>query len=199
MPGYQEAPTLILSWNLGMLIHIIERHTPECQHVAHFEERNSKWNKYTKVTKNQYNLSPQENEIGSLTIARSGGCMLISGWRVGLRRQNVLASPMLAGWPIFPWGMRLPGRPDARAAESGPFPLWTAGKRPAKALLSHLMTSLPSAPNPLADWHILSLDMLIGSIRLLKSPCTLCFCCGKHFVSKMPFEHVLSRLLCVGF
>ena len=31
-----KKPTLTLSWNLGMLIHIIERHTPECQHISSF-------------------------------------------------------------------------------------------------------------------------------------------------------------------
>lgn len=56
-----------------------------------------------------------------------------------------------------------------------------------------------STPNPLSDWHILSLDMLIWSIKLLKSPCTLCFWGGKHFVSKMPFEYVLSHPLCIDF
>lgn len=94
LPGYQEAPpapyylgefttikglvpSLIgtelvktvprSSWNLRMLIHIIQTHGvlkdrhQNVNALTCFEEDSSKWNKYPKWTKNQNSLSPQEN------------------------------------------------------------------------------------------------------------------------------------------
>lgn len=136
-----------------------------------------------------------------LTGKSDRNCTVISDSvkRVGLRRQSVPASALEARWSVFPLGTCLPGGPHASTDESGPLTLWTAGNHAAKRSSPILLLLCLSTQNPLSDWHILSLDMLIWSIRLLKSPCTLCFWCGKHFVSKMPFEYVLSHLLCIDF
>lgn len=102
----------------------------------------------------------------------------------------------MARWSIFLLGAWLPGHRRFTSRSKGPFP---SGPQGIMLPTFSSLFSFSSTPNPLPDWHILSLGMLMQSIRLLSSSCTFCFWCGKHFVPKMPFEYVLSHLLCVDF
>lgn len=156
-----------------MLIHIFQTHRKlkdihqNVNALTHFEKDNSKWDKY------QYTLSTQESWLGSLTI--------IAWWSQTQSEESGSEAPECAGICSGGQMAHLSIRdtsakwPRAHTGESGPFPLWTAGNHTAKHSSPVSFLLCLSTPNPFSDWHTLSLDMLIWSIRLLKSPCTLCF------------------------
>lgn len=93
--------------------------------------------------------------------------------------------------------MRLPGRPDADAAESGPFP----GRREASCqsapLPSHDFSALCSK-SPF--WLTHSFFRYVNRIdKVTKESVHSAFCCGKHFVSKMPFRYMCSSSIMCWF
>lgn len=141
-----------------------------------------KWNKY------QYTLSAQESSLGSRTI---------NAWWSQTQRPcaGICSASQMAYLPIRDVSARLPSCSLWRVR--APLDCRDHAAK-GSSLQSHFFSACP-LQIPLSDWHILSLDMLIWSIRLLRSPCTLGFWGGKHFVSKMPLEYVLSHPLCIDF